>query len=125
MGEGYVADEAGIAARIGELNACAGEVDSVLGVLGGSAGDLGPGELSAAVAEVMDQWRGNLGEMRDKIDKAAENTRAALSNYQLLEDVNETRMRAFANDKVVEEQLNVVRGAAVVSLAQQQPGGTP
>ena len=93
MGEGYVADEAGIAARIGELNACASEVDTVVGVLGDTVCDLGPGDLSAAVYEVMGQWKDNLGEMRDKIDKAAENTRNALSNYQLLEDLNEQRMR--------------------------------
>ena len=124
MGEGYVADEAGIAARIGELNACASEVESVIGVLGNSVCDLGPGDLSAAVLDVMDEWRDNLGDMRDKIDKAADNTRSALSNYQLLEDLNEQRMRAFANDTVNENQLNIIRGAAVVSLAEQQ-GGKP
>jgi len=124
MGEGYVADEAGIAARIGELNACASEVESVIGVLGNSVCDLGPGDLSAAVLDVMDEWRDNLGDMRDKIGKAADNTRNALSNYQLLEDLNEQRMRAFANDTVNENQLNIIRGAAVVSLAEQQ-GGKP
>jgi hypothetical protein len=124
MGEGYVADEAGIAARIGELNACASEVDTVVGVLGDTVCDLGPGDLSAAVYEVMGQWKDNLGEMRDKIDKAAENTRSALSNYQLLEDVNEQRMRAFANDTVVEDQMNIVRGAAIVTMTEQR-GGTP
>lgn len=125
MGEGYVADEAGIAARVGELRACASEVDTVIGVLGQGVCDLGPGDLSAAVLDVMDEWRGNLGDLRDKIDKAAANTRDALSNYQILEEVNESRMRAFANDKVVGDQLDIVRGAAVVTLAEQQRGGRP
>ena len=120
MGEGYVVDEAGLAARVGELNACASEVASVIGVLGNSVCDLGPGDLSAAVVEVLDQWRTNLGDMRDKIDRAAENTRNALSNYQLVEDANEQRMRTLANDTVVENQMNIIRGAAVVTLAEQR-----
>lgn len=103
MGDGYVVDEAGIAARIGELNACASEVTGVIGLLGTSAGDLGPGDLTAAVHEVLDQWRTNLSDMRDKIDSAAENTRGALSNYQLIEDVNEQRMRALAADSVADQ----------------------
>ncbi|HEY0452135.1 hypothetical protein [Actinophytocola sp.] len=123
MGQGYVADEAGLAARVGELNAVASEVDGVIGTLGAAGCDLGPGELSAAVAEVMDEWSANLGDLRDKIDKTAANVRNALSNYQTLEDVNETRMRELANRQVVDDQLNVLRGAAVVTLAQQR--GTP
>jgi hypothetical protein len=103
MGDGYVVNETGIAARIGELNACASEVASVIDLLGTSAGDLGPGDLPAAVHEVLDQWRSNLSDMRDKIDSAAENTRNALSNYQLIEDINEQRMRALAANSVIDQ----------------------
>jgi 2-keto-3-deoxy-L-rhamnonate aldolase RhmA len=120
MGEGYVVDEAGLAARVGELNACADEVASVIGVLGDQGCDLGPGDISAAVGEVMQQWSDNLGDMRDKIDQTAENARNALSNYQTLEDAAETRMRDLANQQVVDEQMNVLRGAAVVTLAEQR-----
>jgi len=123
MGEGYVADEAGLAARVGELNAVADEVASVIGVLGQQGCDLGPGDISAAVGEVMQQWTDNLGDMRDKIGQAAENVNNALSNYQTLEDAAETNIRAAANAAVVEDQMNVLRGAAVVTLAQQQGGG--
>lgn len=125
MGEGYVADEAGLAARVGELNAVADEVASVIGVLGQQGCDLGPGDISAAVGEVMQQWTDNLGDMRDKIGQAAENVNNALSNYQTLEDAAENRIRAAANAQVVDDQLNVLRGAAVVTLAQQQGGGKP
>jgi 2-keto-3-deoxy-L-rhamnonate aldolase RhmA len=125
MGEGYVADEAGLAARVGELNAVADEVASVVGVLGAQGCDLGPGDISAAVGEVMQQWSDNLGDMRDKIGQAAENVNNALSNYQTLEDAAENRIRAAANAQVVDDQLNVLRGAAVVTLAQQQQGGKP
>lgn len=125
MGEGYVVDEAGLAARVGELNACASEVASVIGLLGDSVCDIGPGELPAAVLDVLDEWRTNLADMRDKIDRAAENTRDALSNYQFVEHDSEQRMRALANDTVVENQMNVIRGAAVVTLAEQQREARP
>lgn len=120
MGEGYVADEAGLATRVGELTAVASEVESVIGVLGAAGCDLGPGDISAAVAEVMDQWSSGLGEMRDKIGQAAENVRGALTNYQTLEDQGEARMRALANGLVAEDQMNVMRGAAAVTLAEQR-----
>lgn len=120
MGEGYVVDEAGLAARVGELNACASEVASVIGVLGDQGCDLGPGDISAAVGEVMQRWSDNLGEMRDKIDQTAENVRNALSNYETLETSAETSMRELANRQVVDEQLNVLRGAAAVTLAEQR-----
>ncbi len=120
MGEGYVVDEAGLAARVGELNAVADEVAGVIGVLGAQGCDLGPGDISAAVGEVMQQWSDGLDAMRDKIDKTAENVRDALSNYQILEDRSETRMRDLANREIVEEQLDVLRGAAVVTLARQR-----
>jgi hypothetical protein len=120
MGMGYVYDEAGLAARVGELNACAEEVASVLGVLDANGGDLGPGDISAAVSEVMQQWSDGLGEMRDKIDDTANNVRNALGNYQMLEDSAESTMRELANRQVVDEQLNVLRGAAVATLAEQR-----
>lgn len=120
MGEGYVVDEAGIAARIGELNACADEVANVIGVLGAQGCDLGPGDISAAVGEVMQQWSDNLEDMRGKIDQAAENMRNALSNYQTVEDAAESRMRALANQQVVDQQMAALENAAAVTIAQQQ-----
>lgn len=123
MGEGYVVDEAGLAARVGELNACADEVAGVIGVLGDQGCDLGPGDISAAVGEVMQHWSDNLGDMRDKIDKTAENARNALSNYQVLEDSAENNLRGAVNQQIVDEQMNVLRGAAVVTLAEQQQAG--
>jgi hypothetical protein len=120
MGEGYVVDDAGLAARVGELNACAEEVASVIGVLGAQGCDLGPGDISAAVGEVMRQWSDGLDTMRDKIDDTAENVRKALGNYQTLEDEGESRMRELANREVVDQQLDMLRGAAVVTLAQER-----
>ena len=120
MGEGYVVDEAGLATRVGELNACADEVASVIGVLGAQGCDLGPGEISAAVGEVMQQWSDNLEDMRGKIDDTANNVRNALSNYQTLEDAGEARMRALANQSIVDEQVNGLQQAAALTIAQQR-----
>lgn len=120
MGEGYVVNEAGLATRVGELNAVADEVANVIGVLGAQGCDLGPGEISAAVSEVMEQWSDNLEDMRGKIDDTANNVRNALTNYQTLEDAGEARMRALANQEVVNDQMNILRGAAAVTLAEQQ-----
>jgi hypothetical protein len=120
MGEGYVVDEAGLATRVGELNACADEVANVIGVLGDHGGDLGPGEISAAVSEVMEQWSDNLGDMRGKIDDTANNVRNALSNYQTLEDAGEARMRALANQTIVDAQVNGLQEAAAATIAQQR-----
>jgi hypothetical protein len=120
MGDGYVVNELGIAARVGELNAVADEVANVIGVLGQQGCDLGPGDISAAVGEVMQQWTDNLGDMRDKSGKTAENVNNALTNYQALEDAAENRMRNLANQEIVNDQMNVLRGAAAVTLAQEQ-----
>jgi 2-keto-3-deoxy-L-rhamnonate aldolase RhmA len=120
MADGYCVSEAALATRVGELNAVADEVANVIGVLGAQGCDLGPGDISAAVGEVMQQWSDNLGDMRDKIGDTAENVNKALSNYQVLEDDGENRMRALANQQVVDDQMNVLRGAAVVTLAQEQ-----
>jgi hypothetical protein len=122
MGEGYVVDEAGLAARVGELNACADEVANVIGVLGAQGCDLGPGEISAAVGEVMQQWSDNLEDMRGKIDDTANNVRNALSNYQTLEDAAESRMRDIANREMVDQTMNALREQAVAINAPRQAG---
>jgi hypothetical protein len=120
MGEGYVVDEAGLATRVGELNACADEVANVIGLLGAHGGDLGPGEISAAVDEVMQQWSDNLDDMRGKIDDTANNVRNALTNYQTLEDAGESRMRELANREVVDQQMDALRNAAAATYQYQR-----
>jgi hypothetical protein len=123
MGQGYVADTAALAVRVGELRAVAGEVAGVCSALEVGGGDLGPGDIGAAVREVVGQWRDNLGKMTDKIDTIAGNVSAACDNYTTIEQLGADRMRALAEGKVVESQLTVLRGAAVTLLAGR--GGTP
>ncbi|HEU5470106.1 MAG TPA: DUF6507 family protein [Actinophytocola sp.] len=123
MGQGFVADTAALATRVGELRAVAGEVSGACSALEVNGGDLGPGDIGAAVAEVVGQWRDNLGKMTDKINTIAGNVSSAVTNYDLIEQQGAEQMRALAEGKVVESQLDVLRGAAAVLLANR--GGKP
>ncbi|HEV2782104.1 MAG TPA: hypothetical protein VGX25_22155 [Actinophytocola sp.] len=123
MGQGYVADTDALAIRVGELRAVAGEVEGACSALEIAGCDLGPGELNAAVAEVVGQWRDNLVAMTDKINTIAGNVSSACANYATLEQQGADAMRALAEGKVVESQLDVLRGAAAVVLARQRVGG--
>lgn len=77
MSEGFwAADTAALARRVGELRAVAAAVEGVVSTLEVEAGDLGPGDISAAVSEVVGNWRDGLGEMQGKIDTIAGNVRA-------------------------------------------------
>jgi hypothetical protein len=120
MGQGYVADTDALAIRVGELRAVAGEVEGAIGALQVAGCNLGPGEITAAVTEVVGQWRDNLGSMTDKINTIADNVSGACANYVNLEQLGAERMRALAEGKVVEAQLDVLRGAAAVVLARQR-----
>ncbi|HET9143091.1 hypothetical protein [Actinophytocola sp.] len=123
MGQGYVADTAALAIRVGELRAVAGEVAGACSALEVGGGDLGPGDIGAAVQEVVGQWRDNLSAMTDKIDTIAGNVSSAVANYTTVEQLGAERMRGLAEGKVVESQLTVLRGAAAMLLAGR--GGQP
>jgi len=93
MGSGYVVDTAGLAIRVGELRAVASTVRAAVSALDVSGGDLGPGDISAAVAGVADQWREGLGTMSDKIDTIAGNVDGAVRDYQAVEAASELRFQ--------------------------------
>jgi hypothetical protein len=120
MGQGYVANTDALAIRVGELQAVADEVDSAITMLDIAGGDLGPGDISAAVQEVADQWRDGLGEMRDKIGTIAGNVSSSCDNYLALEQLGADRMRMTAENAVHEAQLNAIREAAAAELARQR-----
>jgi hypothetical protein len=109
MGQGYVADTNALAIRVGELRAVASEVESAALGLDISSGDLGPGEISAAVNEVVEQWRSGLEEMRGKIDTIADNVRGSVSNYEAVEQASEDRMRALADGNVAQGLIEELR----------------
>jgi hypothetical protein len=112
MGLGFVADTGALAIRVGELRAVAGEVDGVCSALDISAGDLGPGDISAAVHEVVGQWRDNLGKLTDKIDTIAGNVSDACDNYAALEQLGADRMRTLAEGTVRDSVFQALTQAA-------------
>ncbi|SER60467.1 WXG100 family type VII secretion target [Actinokineospora terrae] len=127
MSSGYTVDTTSLAIRVGELRALADEVEVAANRLSLSAGDLGPGDIAAAAQEVADQWRDDLGAMRDKIGKIADNVRSAVANYEQVEQGGADRMRLAVERGVAEAQLNALRGGAAVQQARLNDltGGTP
>jgi hypothetical protein len=109
---GYTVNTDSLAIRVGELNAVAGQVGEIVGALDLTGGDLGPGDIAAAVAEVAGEWRDNLSEMRDKIETIAGNVRGAVANYELMEQGGAERMRALAEGTVGDQVFTALRDAA-------------
>ncbi|MGA6164664.1 hypothetical protein [Amycolatopsis magusensis] len=85
MPEGYTVNTTSLAARVGELRAVAGAVTAAASALDSAGGDLGPGELNAAVTEVAQEWRDGLAEMTAKIDEIAGNVADAVDGYESYE----------------------------------------
>ncbi|MGH3434510.1 MAG: WXG100 family type VII secretion target [Thermocrispum sp.] len=81
----WAADTTALARRVGELRAVAAAVQNVVSTLSMSSCDLGPGDIGAAVTEVVDNWRDGLGEMQDKIDTIAGNVDDAVDTYTTVE----------------------------------------
>lgn len=81
----WAADTTALARRVGELRAVAASVENVVSTLSISSCDLGPGDISGAVAEVIDKWRDGLGDMQDKIDTIAGNVDDAVDTYDTVE----------------------------------------
>ncbi|MDQ3404279.1 MAG: hypothetical protein M3548_12915 [Actinomycetota bacterium] len=118
MGTGYTVDTASLAIRVGELKALADEVEAAANALEVTGGDLGPGDIAAAAREVADQWRDDLGSMRDKIDTIAGNVDGAVANYTAVEQGGADRMRMAVDHAVAEQQLDVLRVAAATQQAR-------
>lgn len=86
MSEGFwAADTTALARRVGELRAVAGAVEGAVAALETEGGDLGPGDISGAVSEVVGKWRDGLGEMQSKIDTIAGNVDDAVDTYDAVE----------------------------------------
>jgi hypothetical protein len=81
----WAADTYALARRVGELRAVAAAVENVVSALEVEAGDLGPGDISSAVSEVVGNWRDGLGEMQSKIDTIAGNVSEAVDGYEAME----------------------------------------
>src|SRR4051794_8296301 len=108
---GYTVNTTSLAIRVGELNAVADQVGTIVGALDLTGGDLGPGDIAAAVSEVAGEWRDNLEDMRGKIETIAGNVSGAVSNYEVVEQGGEDRMRALAEGTVRDAVFTTLRGA--------------
>ena len=93
MPHGYTVNTTSLAIRVGELRAVADAVENAASALDISGGDLGPGDINAAVREVARQWRDGLAEMRDKIDTIAGNVDDAVTGYEAIEAAGAERFR--------------------------------
>jgi len=78
---GYTVDDGVMATTVGELETLADTVGSAADQLAHGSGDLGPGGVGAAVAELATQWRDGLSGMRDRIGQMADAVRAAGAGY--------------------------------------------
>lgn len=93
MPSGYTVNTGSLAIRVGELRAVAAAVAGAASALEVSGGDLGPGDINAAIQEVAGQWRDGLAEMVDKIDTIAGNVDDAVSNYEQVEAAGQVRFQ--------------------------------
>jgi hypothetical protein len=109
--DGYCLNPASLATRVGELNAVADQVGAVVGSLDLTGGDLGPGDIAGAVAEVAGEWRDNLDDLRGKIETIAGNVRGAVANYAVAEQDGADRMLALARGTVRDAVFKALKGA--------------
>jgi hypothetical protein len=86
---GYTVDPSGLASRVGELRAVADAVGSAAATLGVPAGDLGPGDVGAAVQSLHHQWLDGLNHMHGKINDMASAINGANANYARVEDASQ------------------------------------
>ncbi|HEV8562663.1 MAG TPA: hypothetical protein VGR06_40615 [Actinophytocola sp.] len=129
MAQGFTVSTGSLAIRIGELRSLASAVEGAATALGTTCGNLGPGELTAAVQEVSEQWSDGLGTMREKIDTMADNVSAAVDNYELIEQGGAERMTALGDSILVDQTLKPLRDTTIALSTQRdalnRAGGKP
>jgi hypothetical protein len=82
---GYDVNLVFMAQKIGQLRAVS---DSALGVASAMecpSGDLGPGDIGAAVAELAGSWRDGIEEIGTRIAEMAGHVSTAMDNYEAVE----------------------------------------
>jgi hypothetical protein len=135
---GFTVNTTSLAIRVGELNAVAADIGSLASDLQCPAGDLGPGEINAALAEVAGDWQDGLNEMRDKISTIAGNVDGAVANYTAVEEASEQRLHQLVDQQIgqqvldtllqVHKQANLIGPPAPTTApgaAGSTQGGTP
>lgn len=106
---GFTVNTTSLAIRVGELNAVADDVGSLASALQCPAGDLGPGEINAALAEVAGDWQDGLDELRDKIATIAGNVDGAVANYTQVEADSERRLNQLVDQQIGQQMIDALR----------------
>lgn len=115
---GYTANLPYLAAKIGELQAVSDSVLAAAAALDAGGGDLGPGDINAAVRELADAWRDGIEEIGTRIDEMSGHVSSAMDNYAAVEDAARA---AFAGDPVSESQRCPVSPVSPVDLKGGRP----
>ena len=82
---GFDVNTYSLAQKIGQLRAMSDAVLAAAGALELPGGDLGPGDIGAAVQELADAWRDGIEETGTRIDEMAGHVSDALDNYEAAE----------------------------------------
>ena len=83
---GYDVDMVYLAQKIGQLKAVSDSVLAAATSLECPSGDLGPGDINAAVHELASSWRDGIEDIGTRISEMAGHVGDALANYQAVED---------------------------------------
>jgi len=106
---GFTVNTTSLAIRVGELNAVAADVASLASDLQCPAGDLGPGEINAALAEVAEDWQDGLNELRDTISTIADNVDGAVADYTRVEADSERRLNRLVDERIGQQLVDGLR----------------
>lgn len=98
---GYTANVPYLAAKIGELRSVSAAVLAAAGSLDAGGGNLGPGDIDAAVQELADHWRDGIEEIGTRIDEMSGHVSNAMDNYEAAEAAAQY---AFSADPVSESE---------------------
>jgi hypothetical protein len=82
---GYDVNLVFMAQKIGELRAVSDSVLAAATALECPSGDLGPGDLSAAVQELASAWRDGIEEIGTRISEMSDHVSSAMDNYEVAE----------------------------------------
>ena len=82
---GYDVNLVFMAQKIGQLEAVSDAVLSAATAIECPPGDLGPGDISAAVQELASAWRDGIEEIGTRIGEMAGHVSTAMDNYEAVE----------------------------------------
>ena len=115
---GYDVDMVYLAQKIGQLKAVSDAVLAAATSLECPSGDLGPGDINAAVRELASSWRDGIEEIGTRISEMSGHVSGALDNYQAVEDA---ARQSFANGMCPTVPAGMPAGTPAGTPAGMQP----